>query len=64
MIHAKNGRTAVQKVEATGSPMARRMPAWDRTEQRVETWIKQNPVLGLGLALVVGAGIGFLLKRR
>lgn len=29
-----------------------------------ETWVGAHPAAALGVALVVGAGVGWLLKRR
>lgn len=35
-----------------------------KLEKQVGKWIEQNPVWSIGIALVVGIGMGLVLKRR
>ncbi|WP_437225325.1 hypothetical protein SH661x_004015 [Planctomicrobium sp. SH661] len=40
------------------------METFDRYEKEVGKWIVKNPLLSIGIALAVGMGMGWILRRR
>lgn len=66
MIHAKNGRggSAKAQVQKAREEIQSKLANVNQLEEKVESWVKQNPLLGISLALALGVGIGLLVKRK
>lgn len=67
MIHRHNGKSrGGLTATARRSPVAPDLPVADvaATRDKVETWIAEHPVACVAAALVLGATVGWLIKRR
>ncbi|HWL08569.1 MAG TPA: hypothetical protein VNQ76_09200 [Planctomicrobium sp.] len=65
MIHTKNGRHNTRvAVEQPAASMPSQQDTVRRMEHEVGQWIRQNPLIGVSLAVLAGVGLGLLLKRR
>jgi len=69
MIHfGKSERVRHPEAQPTVPPVATtwqsRFNEYEQYEKEVGKWIGQNPLLSIGIALAVGVGLAWVLKRR
>jgi hypothetical protein len=66
MIQSANGRTDIEPRGGPPLPEPSRMRFPERTpaKQSLEAWIGNHPVAGIAAALILGAALGWFIKRR
>lgn len=68
MIHLGNSRQSTEHPAASrqepASSLGFGLSELDRYQKEVGKWIEKNPVLSIGIALVIGLGAGLMFKRR
>lgn len=65
MIHiGKSERPAQAKTVQGNSTLDSSLDDIGQYEEKVGKWIERNLLLSIGIALAVGVGMGWILKRR
>ena len=66
MIQFSNGRTRSDALDVPRlpDPSSLRRSNPSKTRQSVEEWIGEHPVASVAAALILGAALGWIIKRR